>query len=755
MTPFERAVVPVVVVGSALGGALSGNHPTANRVSDVVFTATFAGTVALAASIARTWTWITVAAAAAVCSTGAKQATGFVAELVAIGQGVWEPPARRVIGALVGAMSVQLLLRLGDGPFMASTALVAAAASVPVLVSAWRVARRETRVVVRRVVYVVGGAAGLVAVAAAFTLVQARSATNLAVARVRAGLDAARQGDTAAAGKELAAAAASFSAAQDDAGGWFARPATILPLIGQQVASIDLMTGAGEIAAAAAAKATAEADVNGLRMIGGRIDIERIKAAGPPLAEVLDALDRVQQAVNDATSPWLVPPLADRVDAVRSELARARDDAGLAAEVVAVAPGLLGDGAPRRYLVLFGNPAESRDLGGFVGGFGELIVDGGRLDLVRTGRISELNDGGPYPLPQPDALPLRYRGLELERFWQNVSGSPDFPTVSEAVRQLWPQTGGAALDGVLYVDPYALAAFLELTGPVEAPAFAQTLSADNIVRFLTVDQYSDPLVQDERHDLLSDTAKLVFDKVTSSDLPGPRQVADALGPPADAGRLFVHSFRDDEQALLARLSIDGALPAVAGDFLAVTASNRGANKIDSLVTRAISYEARVDPSTGMVDGTVRIAVRNDAPPSGRPPIVISGTAGQPDGTYSTVLTVLSPLGLQSATADGAPVPAAANAEYGRRSYSVALEVPPLSETVVELRLRGAVPLEDGYHLAVVPRANVSTDQLRVRISPADGWQLTDLSGLARSGDGAERSEDLSGFRAYGVRLRRP
>ena len=43
--------------------------------------------------------------------------------------------------------------------------------------------------------------------------------------------------------------------------------------------------------------------------------------------------------------------------------------------------------------------------------------------------------------------------------------------MAEAVRQMWPQSGGQPLDGVLYLDPETLAALMHLTGPVTVPGY--------------------------------------------------------------------------------------------------------------------------------------------------------------------------------------------------------------------------------------------------------------------------------------------
>ena len=46
---------------------------------------------------------------------------------------------------------------------------------------------------------------------------------------------------------------------------------------------------------------------------------------------------------------------------------------------------------PRRYLVLFTTPSESRGLGGFVGNYAELTIDDGHLSMTSFGRAEDLD----------------------------------------------------------------------------------------------------------------------------------------------------------------------------------------------------------------------------------------------------------------------------------------------------------------------------------------------------------------------------
>ena len=115
-------------------------------------------------------------------------------------------------------------------------------------------------------------------------------------------------------------------------------------------------------------------------------------------------------------------------------------------------------------MVLFASPAESRELGGFVGNIGILNAHDGELDLDEVVRVRELNaktaalpDDHLREILGPD-YPERYLRYTPWEFWQNVTGTPDFPTVGRMVQDLAPDAIGRPIDGVMYVDPEGLAA---------------------------------------------------------------------------------------------------------------------------------------------------------------------------------------------------------------------------------------------------------------------------------------------------------
>ena len=120
-----------------------------------------------------------------------------------------------------------------------------------------------------------------------------------------------------------------------------------------------------------------------------------------------------------------------------------------------------------------------------------------------------------------------------------------------------------------------------------------------------------------------------------------------LGPVVDQGRLIVYSVHDDEQALMERTGLDGALPPVEGDFVSLTTQNTGNNKIDMFLERTLDYRATWDPATGRVEATATVELYNGAPASGLPDIVIGSSDARnlPLGTNLLYVSLYSALPL--------------------------------------------------------------------------------------------------------------
>ena len=148
---------------------------------------------------------------------------------------------------------------------------------------------------------------------------------------------------------------------------------------------------------------------------------------------------------------------------------------------------MLGGEGARRYFISFVNPAEARFQGGFIGSYGVLLAEHGKVTLERSGPIEDLSDAPGFDsrsLSGPALYLQRYGRFQPARFLQNLTASPDLPDNAAAIAKLYPQAGGTAVQGVISVDPEGLGALLKLTGPITVPGRTEPLTADTAAPYL-------------------------------------------------------------------------------------------------------------------------------------------------------------------------------------------------------------------------------------------------------------------------------
>ena len=280
---------------------------------------------------------------------------------------------------------------------------------------------------------------------------------------------------------------------------------------------------------------------------------------------------------------------------------------------------------------------------------------------------------------------------------------------------------------MLAVDPYALAAMLQITGPVNITGLPTPLTAANAADYLLRRQYLefDPTDQNKaRIDVLDDAGRRTFEAFLHTKTLRPAQLGHVFQHVVAQHRLLAMSSQPAEESFIRRIGLDGTFPAhPTGDFLSLVTQNAGNNKMDIYLHRSITYDAAYDPITGAVKATVTVRFHNDAPSSGLPAYVIANRpdSHQPDGANWMWFNLYTPHLLTSATLDGQPLNLTSETEFGMHVYQTNLAVPSMGDAVVVVHLDGHVAASPTYSFGWFQQATVNPDQVTVRMTPAQPW----------------------------------
>ncbi len=619
------------------------------------------------------------------------------------------------------------------------------------------------------VAFLVVGFVVVASVPAAVAAVRARDKVNEGRDLARDALRAARRGEPQRAARLFAEAEQVFREVRDMVDTPLTLPALAVPVLGPNVHAARELAAIGTDLARAGRTLTASVDPDKLRIVDGRVPLEEVALVAPKLDNAAQLLTRSRERLRDIDSVFLLAEVSDGIDKIERELTQTAKDAVRAAAAAELAPAILGQDRPRTYFVAIQNPAELRGTGGLIGNWGILTADNGEMTLSEIHPLGELNyrrGDPPRVLHAPADYKRRYGKFDPENEWHPVNLSPDWPTVAAVIADLYPQSGGTAVDGVIAVDPLGLAALLELTGPVRVEGWPDRIGADNVVEVTLRDAYGtfDQGLNLERKDFLGDVAQEAVDKATEGDLGKPAEVGKYLGGAAHEGHISLWFADPDEERVARVLDVAGRVPRPVGDSLLVVNVNGAGNKLDYYLQRTIEYTARISPDDELrraqVDGVVAVGLTNTAPASGLPRAVAGPAEGSEAlfvaGQNRALVSVYTPLRSTAARLGDAVTGIGADLELGRNVYSATMDLLAGQANTLEVDVSGTVALDRGgwYELTLIRQPTLYPDQVQVRLSAPDGFEIVAAKGLEVVDGEARGIVELSETTVVRVRLGR-
>lgn len=540
-----------------------------------------------------------------------------------------------------------------------------------------------------------------------------------------------------------------FSAAEGRARGPLLRPVSWLPVVGRTLDAVTAIAGSGATTAQAAglvaeAMADLPGGLEGLAPAGGRIPLERI----PPLArsaqEAEDLMKGAVERLGASPDSLLIGPVAEaRRDAER-QVGDVEDAVRTAAGLLAGLPEFLGSEGPRTYFFGAGNPAELRGTGGHIGAYSLLTVRDGRLRFSPFEPVDRVPHAplGQVPPPNEDYARNYDQFRDQGHFWSSVNVMPDFPSVAQAILNGYESGTGRRLDGVIVVDPFALAALLDATGPVDLPGYGVQIDAANVVPFTTNEAYS--LFDDSarRKRVLGDVARVAFERFMAQpvDVQDLRGLLEAMGD----RHVQVYSEEPAMEDALRSTPAGGTLvpPGSDGDFVSIVISSGAGSKVDFYQRRHIDFAVALHDD-GSATATTEVVLRNTAPTEGQPAYVL-GTPGVIEEPGDSIALLNLYCGTDCLPGDGRlngepidlPIHTDLGARYVQHYYpvrageEVALEVGWDDPTAWVGNSSGG-----SFRTTFANQRTVAPAVVRIRIEPPPGMDVVEATEPLRIVDG--------------------
>lgn len=300
-------------------------------------------------------------------------------------------------------------------------------------------------------------------------------------------------------------------------------------------------------------------------------------------------------------------------------------------------PSALGLEKQKTYLVLFQNNMELRPGGGFIGSYGLLSFNKGKISDFSIHDVYDA-DGQLKGHVEPPFPIRRYMGV-VHLYLRDSTFDVDFSKDAFTAAQMFHLETGQTVDGVIGVDLSFIKNILAKIGPVEVSDYQQTVTADNFS--LLAENHAEKGFfpgSTQKKDFLSSVFTAIENKLFSNNVSYESLAQAVLTSVSQKHLLFVSANAAEQDVLTANMLSstlwDPRPQDQINDYLGINEANLGVNKVNYFITRAVDQQATLTP-LGDITGTDTLTINNTSKPTD--PFA---------GTYAVYVRFILPLNAQ-------------------------------------------------------------------------------------------------------------
>lgn len=257
----------------------------------------------------------------------------------------------------------------------------------------------------------------------------------------------------------------------------------------------------------------------------------------------------------------------------------------------------------RRYLFVFQNNQEMRATGGFIGSYGVLEMNDGKVKNLFIDGI--YNPDG--QLREKVVPPKPIQKISAAWSTHDANWFPDFPTSAEKIAWFYEKTGGPTVDGVISVTPTVMQKLLKITGPIDMSEYGTVIDAEN---FVEKTQYEVEVDYDKEENkpkkFLADLAPKVLENLfVDKDMSRLSKTLKVFSESLKEKHILIYSFNCDAQKVISEQGWSGEVLQTGKDYLMIINTNINGYKTDGVVDEQISHKSEIQ-SDGSIINTVKI-----------------------------------------------------------------------------------------------------------------------------------------------------
>ncbi len=287
---------------------------------------------------------------------------------------------------------------------------------------------------------------------------------------------------------------------------------------------------------------------------------------------------------------------------------------------IGLLPHVLAVQGKHTYLVLFQNNMELRPGGGFIGSYGLVTFDQGKMSDFTIHDVYDA-DGQLHRHIDPSFAIRRHMGI-VHLYLRDSNFDPDFVIDAQKATELLNLEMGQKIDGVMAIDLTFVKYLLSATGPLYIPEQHISVNADNF--FLLTEEHAEKnsfAGSSQKKDFLSNVFLALQNKMQSEKQVSLRTlILKSLQAIQEKHMLFALA-NITQQNQLTTNHISSSLwdprpqnTGVINDYLGINEANIGVNKVNYFVKRTMKQAVSID-GNGTLKGEVHITYNNTSQPN--------------------------------------------------------------------------------------------------------------------------------------------
>jgi len=385
---------------------------------------------------------------------------------------------------------------------------------------------------------------------------------------------------------------------------------------------------------------------------------------------------------------------------IESALPETREILLKSENLVTVLPKILGVGGIKTYLILFQNNMELRPTGGFIGSYGVVRLENGRLVNFEVFDVYQA-DGQLKGHIEPPVKLKEHLG-EATWYLRDSNWDPDFPVSARRAEWFLDKETQVSTDGTLAINLEVVKKLLGALGEVEVPDYREKINAGNV--FQKAEYYSELGTfpgSTQKKDFLASLTKEIFEKIKQAKTNALLNVAGAFLTSLDQKEMMLYFDDPEIESTIANLGWEGSIrdyqPTMMGDsiftdYLFINETNVGINKANYYIQRKIDQQVTID-DMGRVQEKLSLTYEN-----------LSPSENWPAGRYKNYLRVYLKKGakLSSVFIDDPANPGLwlpfdqkymdMSEEHGKTVHGFVFEVPIKSKRKIEINYELPEPI---------------------------------------------------------------